>query len=139
MIGATDDDLKLLLAKSFLLAFDSGVVVVKHWYIHNTVQKDRTKPTVYREERARLRLKENKAYTFSDTSCIQNGNSLETQIRLDQIRLDQNSNSNINTNIDIKGTKTEREAVALYNDVNGTAFCSMDEIKEVTKCNSQST
>lgn len=41
MIGASEDDLKLLIAKSFLISFDTGVVVVKHWKIHNYIQSDR--------------------------------------------------------------------------------------------------
>ena len=76
MIGASDDDLKLLIAKKFLIPFESGVVVIKHWKIHNYIQKDRYKPTVYAEEKAQLRLKDNKAYSLSDgndldTECIQ--------------------------------------------------------------------
>lgn len=79
MIGASDDDLKVLLSKRFLLPFDSGVVVIKHWKIHNYIQKDRYKPTVYQEEKAQLQVKENGAYT----RCIQDVYSLETQDRLE--------------------------------------------------------
>ena len=66
MIGASDDDLKLLIAKKFLIPFESGVVVIKHWRIHNYIQKDRYKPTVYADEKAQLRLKDNKAYSLSE-------------------------------------------------------------------------
>ena len=81
MIGAGDDDAKILLAKRFIIHFDSGVVVIKHWRIHNYIQKDRYKPTVYQEEKAQLSQKDNGAYTL-DTGCIQDGYSLETQDRL---------------------------------------------------------
>ena len=47
VIGGSDDDLKLLIAKRFLLPFESGVVVIKHWKIHNFIRTDRYKPTVY--------------------------------------------------------------------------------------------
>ena len=91
MIGASDDDLKLLIAKSFLIPFDSGIVVIKHWRIHNYIQKDRYKETVYTEEKQCLEIKENKAYTLNvnqvDTGCIQSGYSLETQVRLGKDRL----------------------------------------------------
>lgn len=50
MIGASDDDLRVLMAKRFVLSFDSGVIVIKHWRMHNTLQKDRYKPTQYQEE-----------------------------------------------------------------------------------------
>ena len=70
MIGASDDDLKLLIAKKFLIPFESGVVVIKHWKIHNYIQKDRYKPTVYQEEKQQLRLKDNKAYSLTDGSDL---------------------------------------------------------------------
>ena len=50
MIGCKDDDLKILLTKKFLLPFESGVVVIKHWQIHNYIQKDRYHETKYKEE-----------------------------------------------------------------------------------------
>lgn len=75
MIGASDDDLKLLIAKRFIIAFDSGVVVIKHWKIHNYIAKDRYIPTVYQAEISLLKTKKNGAYT----DCIQDVYSLETQ------------------------------------------------------------
>ena len=62
-IGATGDDLKVLITKRFLLPFDSGVVVIKHWLIHNMIRSDRYKPTRFLEEKNSLFIKENKAYT----------------------------------------------------------------------------
>ena len=86
MIGASDDDYKLLIAKNFIICFQSGVVVIKHWRIHNYIQSDRYKETVYLEEKELLKIKENKAYTLDlenvDTDCIQDVYSLETQVRL---------------------------------------------------------
>ena len=78
MIGASDDDFKVLCLKKFIIPFESGIVVIKHWKIHNYIQKDRYKPTVYSEERGKLGVKENGSYT----ECIQDGYSLETQVRL---------------------------------------------------------
>ncbi len=68
MVGCSQDDLKLLLAKSFVIGFESGVIVIKHWKIHNYIRTDRYKPTVYEEEKSRLEAKGNKAYTFKNTS-----------------------------------------------------------------------
>ena len=84
LIGANDDDLKLLIAKNFVIAFDSGIMVIKHWKINNYIPKDRYTPTVYSEEKAMLSEKENRAYTF----CIQPVYKLDTQNRLDKNRLD---------------------------------------------------
>ena len=87
MIGASDDDLKLLIAKSFVILFESGVVVIKHWKIHNYIQNDRYKPTVYAEEKSLLDVKKNKAYTLNANECIQNVYNTDTQDRLGKDRL----------------------------------------------------
>lgn len=71
MCGAADDDFKLLLIKRFLLSFESGVIVIKHWKMHNYIQADRYKPTDYIEEKEMLGIKPNKAYTFDKAQCIQ--------------------------------------------------------------------
>ncbi len=63
MVGASDDDLKVLIMKRFILPFESGVVVIKHWKIHNYIRNDRFKPTVYTEEKSLLVSKGNGAYT----------------------------------------------------------------------------
>lgn len=104
MIGAGDDDLRLLAAKRFIIPFDSGVVVIKHWRIHNYIRGDRFKPTVYVEEREKLDMKENGAYTClpSDnqmdtkcvpddnqltTNCVPNDYQMDTQVRLGKDRV----------------------------------------------------
>ena len=93
MIGASEDDLKILLAKRFLIIFEDSVVVVKHWWMHNTLAKDRYHETSYTDEKALLKIKENKAYTLGPdgndvkmlTECKQNVNSdLDIDIVLDK-------------------------------------------------------
>ena len=98
MVGCGDDDLKLLMAKRFILVFDSGVIVIKHWKIHNYIRNDRYKPTLYQEEKAELAEKNSKAYTFK-TEVIESENNLgipddnrmgyqmDTQVRLGKDRL----------------------------------------------------
>ena len=75
LTSATDDDMKILLAKKFVLIFENGVIVIKHWRIHNYIQKDRYIETKYKDEKARLELDENNAYKMTgsnmDTTCIQ--------------------------------------------------------------------
>lgn len=83
MVGASDDDCKLLIMKRFIITFESGVIVIKHWKIHNYIRNDRYKPTIYKEEKARLIEKENKAYTEGDTVGIPNGNQMETQVSIE--------------------------------------------------------
>ena len=86
VIGANDDDLKLLIAKKFVIAFDSGVVVIKHWKINNFIRSDRYTPTVYADEMAMLYEKENRAYTLG----IPNDNQRYTNgiPRLDKTSID---------------------------------------------------
>ena len=76
--GATDDDLKILVAKQFIIPFESGVIVIKDWKIHNYIQKDRYSKTQYTDEKSQLVVEENGTYT----RCIQNVSSLDTQVRL---------------------------------------------------------
>lgn len=79
LIGANEDDLKLLIAKGFIIPFDSGIVVVKHWKINNRIRSDRYIPTAYTEEMAMLSEKPNRAYTLTDNIIgIPNGNQWYT-------------------------------------------------------------
>lgn len=124
MIGASGDDLKLLLAKSFLIPFESGIVVIKHWRIHNYIQNDRYKETMYLEEKEQLGIKENKEYTLDknevDTQCIHDGYSLETQVRLgkDSIGKDSIGKSNISeTESPIQAQKTVKHKYGEYKHV----------------------
>ena len=89
--GSTTDDMNILIAKRFVLTFESGVVVIKHWRIHNLIQKDRYRETKYLEEKAMLTLDGNKAYTEAASDvypeCIQTVSNLEPQVRLGEVRL----------------------------------------------------
>jgi hypothetical protein len=92
--GATQDDMLILLQKRFLLAFDSGIIVIKHWRINNYLQSDRKKATTYKEELRSLMLDENNAYTEkkeSENPCIQNVYNMYTQDSIDKNSLDKNS------------------------------------------------
>jgi len=106
IIGASDDDLKLLIAKNFIIPFESGIVVIKHWKIHNYIRNDRYKETVYQEEKALLDTKGNKAYTLG----IPNDNQMDTQVRLGKDRLGKDR-------IDIRTHAREDEIQPLQFDV----------------------
>lgn len=107
LVGAADDDLKILLAKRFVLAFDSGVIVIKHWRLNNYVKGDRYTPTLYQEEKGSLYVKSNGVYTdhpllppppttagklppsspadaeiVPEPECLQNGTKMEPQVRV---------------------------------------------------------
>ena len=70
IVGASDDDLKILIAKRFVLCFEDGVIVIKHWRMHNTLSQNRYHETHYVEEKSMLRLKENGSYSFESGEII---------------------------------------------------------------------
>ncbi len=101
--GATMDDLNILILKNFIIPFESGIIVIKHWKINNSIQKDRYHPTKYISEKNSLVTSENKEYLRciqngyiaestknqeKEAECIQDVSNLDTEIRLDKTRLD---------------------------------------------------
>lgn len=88
MVGASDDDCKLLVIKRFILTFESGIIVIKHWKIHNYIRNDRYKETKYLAEKSLLELNKNNGYTERQTLGIPNGYQKDTQVRLGKDRLE---------------------------------------------------
>ena len=89
MVGCADDDLRVLIAKNFIIPFESGIVVIKHWRIHNYLRSDRYKETVYKDEKAQLVIKDNGAYTQAIAGIpsgiptgIPSAYQCETQVRI---------------------------------------------------------
>lgn len=91
-IGASDDDLKLLIAKSFIIPFESGIVVIKHWKIHNYIRGDRLHQTKYTEEKALLSVKENGSYTVCQSNVSQLVDTLDTEVRLGKDSIGKDNN-----------------------------------------------
>ena len=75
-VGASQDDMKLLIAKQYLILFDSGTIVIKHWRIHNYIKKDRYKPTDCEEARL-IDVNDKGEYILLEPTCIQNGTTTE--------------------------------------------------------------
>ena len=95
MVGASNDDLKLLMAKQFILTFDDGITVIKDWRIHNYIQRDRYHKTIYNEHLKELELDDNGAYVKEKpmyTDCIQDVSKMDTQVRLGKDRLGKDNN-----------------------------------------------
>lgn len=91
MIGASQDDLNILAAKKFIIPFDNGVVVIKHWRIHNYIRKDTYNETTYKEQKALLELDENKAYTVTNEEIFVESQRVVdaplTQVRLGKVSI----------------------------------------------------
>lgn len=117
MIGCGDDELKMLVAKKFIIPFESGICVIKHWRIHNYIRTDRYKETPYQEEKSQLILKDNNSYTLSNEVTtvgipsgipggVQHEHQCETQVRLGKDRLGKDNNT-ISKDI-VSSTKVQR-------------------------------
>lgn len=99
MVGCSDDDFKILIAKQFIIPFESGVCVIKHWKIHNYIRSDRFTETIYLNEKSLLAVDENSAYVkvhdenthYVIPNVIPDVNqvvgSMDTQVRLGKDRL----------------------------------------------------
>nr|WP_286012720.1 phage replisome organiser protein [Lactococcus lactis] len=92
--GSNNDDLKLLEAKGFVIAFPSGVTVVKDWNLNNKIRKDRQKPTIYTEEKTLLSLDSKGSYLLGNqvsTILQPNDNQMSAQDRIGEVRLGKDS------------------------------------------------
>ena len=105
--GGNDDDMKLLVAKKFIIPFESGIVVIKHWKIHNLIAKDRYTETKYKEEKATLMLDENNAYT----NCIQDVNKMDTQVSIGKVSQVKSRLVEVRGNVDTEHDSNEDENV----------------------------
>ena len=92
MTGHKEDDLKVLIAKQFIIPFDSGVIVIRHWRINNYLRNDRYKETKFKDEKNQLILGENEEYLLKNNLGI-------PMVDTDKISIDKNSIDNITTTI----------------------------------------
>lgn len=125
--GVSDDDMKILIAKKYILCFEDGVIVIKHWRINNYLQSDRLKPTTYFEHRAELTLDKKGAYVKSDSDNVYTeGDPVYTQDiieyskvnedRVDYINTATHISSQNNNIISIKGVYGSQHNVKLTDD-----------------------
>lgn len=141
LIGAAEDDLKLLIVKHFLIPLDHGVVVIKHWRMHNTIRWDRYTPTVFQEEAQEVYIKQNQSYTVNKnkavaslaTSLNKNGNpdiglDIDIDISNDISKHLQNKNGNQN-----KKAETTDELCDKVRDLYNTICKSFQPIERMTK------
>lgn len=123
-VNCNEDDLKLLIAKGFVICFDTGIIAITHWKLHNHIQKDRFKPTLYEEEKSLLDENNRKEYILKtavsnsmDTKCIQFVSNAGTKNRLDKNRIDKDSVETISTAVDVRNAFDYQGVVDLFNSV----------------------
>lgn len=101
IVGASDDDLKLLIAKKFVLTFDNGVIVIKHWRMHNTLSQSRYHETSYTDEKSMLKLKENGSYSLENGEEINDEKLIEMSKRQSRRTKDeQKTNADLDLDLD---------------------------------------
>ena len=115
-VEAKEDDLKILIAKQFIIPFESGVVVITHWKLNNQIQKDRYKNTIYREEMALLSQNKNGVYNL-DAECIQSVSKMETQVRLGKGSLGKERIDNI-----LVASNEANQIIEYFNSLFGTKY-----------------
>lgn len=108
--GCKEDDLKILIAKRFIIPFESGVIVIKHWRMHNYIQSDRITPTKYLEEKEKLVLATNKAYTEKKDIMEDS----EDFISLDNYTSEKNKNSKQLSPARIKRLEAKKQSSLPY-------------------------
>ena len=144
LIGATDGDAAMLLARKFVIPFDNGLIVITHWRLNNYLRADRYHPTVYQTEKSMLGIDENGAYFLDENKVgIPMVDQRYTQYRLDKDSEVKNSNSSFkkngnNTSLDISyiPSTDEKDNINRFVEIfNGISKVPCDEIPFETRNN----
>ena len=115
-VGASNDDMNILIARKFVIAFDNGVVVIKHWRIHNYIRKDTYNETPYLEQKALLELDEKNAYRLKDMPSQLSVDESLTQVRLGKVSI---GNIKENNTKEKKFSRPSLEELQAYIDEKG--------------------
>ena len=134
-LGGSDDEVKLLVAKGYVIPFNSGVCVIRHWKINNQIKNDRYSPTIYSNEMKSLEVSDNKSYKPMDPKWIQNGSTLDPKVSIGELSIGEESG-------DAVGKPTARKVfeaptvdeVAAYckerlNNIDAEYFCAYYEAR----------
>lgn len=140
IVGASEDDLKLLIAKHFILTFENGVIVIKHWRMHNTLSQNRYHETQYTDEKTMLKLKKNKSYSFENGENIDDSRLIEAKKQAKSERLTnglQTADSDLDLDIDIDLGLDSDKGLEKDKDLENTTY-SCSEQKEISSEQNQS-
>lgn len=145
--GASQDDMAVLLQKRYVLGFESGVIVIKHWRMNNYLQSDRKKNTTYVEELETLMIDEKGAYTEREkdmyTKCIQNVYTGKDSIGKDRLGKDsvvtpKDRASNLSNYNHLKETEKDEYITYIVNHTElDDAVCLWMQYKDEKKPHSQ--
>lgn len=124
-VSCTEDDLKLLIAKGFVISFENGIIVITHWNLHNTIRKDRKKDTFFQDEKALLELNNKNVYTLCQptdnqltTICQPNDNQMSAQGKISKDKLSKdNIRDNMSTAVDARTAFDYQSVVNSFNSI----------------------
>lgn len=139
--GSMPDDLSILIVRKFIIPFENGVVVIKHWRIHNYIRKDTYNETTYRDEKDMLFLDENKAYKIKgdtpSTDEIRTVDEPLTQVRLGKVSLDKVSIEKESTKESAPYFDAENawiETYKIYPKKSGEVMARVEWMKKIEPC-----
>ena len=125
--GASEDDLRLLIAKRFVLTFEDGVIVIKHWRMHNTLSRDRYAETSYTDEKKMLLLKDNGSYSLTGGNPIDDTRLIERSGRQTQ----QRRNKDATKTLSDKGLGIDKDIdIELDKEKDNNLIVSKDTIRQ---------
>ena len=125
--GASEDDLRLLIAKRFVLTFEDGVIVIKHWRMHNTLSRDRYAETSYTDEKKMLLLKDNGSYSLTGGNPIDDTRLIERSGRQTQ----QRRNKDATKTLSDKGLGIDKDIdIGLDKEKDNNLIVSKDTIRQ---------
>ncbi len=128
LIGSNDDDLKLLIAKRFVLLFEDGVIVIKHWRMHNTLSRDRYVETSYTDEKKTLLLKDNGSYSLTEGSPIDDAKLIERSNR----QVQNNCEIEAENRLEEKDTICQTDIQKVINEWNTLEEFGINHVKRMT-------
>lgn len=91
--ASTDDDFKMLLAKQFVIPFENGVTVIRDWKVNNLLRKDRSKPTIYKEQKKKLMLRPDNSYVLIGEPGSENARKVISEVSEDENNSDSSNDS----------------------------------------------
>lgn len=125
MLGASSDDLNILIAKGFIVPFSEGVIIVTHWNVNNTIREDRESPSQYEHLLSGILLSDQGVYQLQDHS---GSTPVELPPRLDKIRLDK-----IRLNNTVPVVNKVEEYINTFNELCGTKFQVTDKRRNMLR------
>lgn len=141
-IGSGDDDIRVLISKGYLIAFETGVIVIKHWRIHNYVQRDRYKRSLLKEAE-QIELNDNKEYRLVENvskaypKCIQNVSTDKTRLdktRLEETRLEETRKKTLSSKLDRVIEEKTNVIIAYLNEKAGTHYkCNTPKTRKLIR------